>query len=84
VTYQGGQDAGTLEYIDWSITREGQTTKDNLANAGRMGVAGSVLTVGSTVNYAAAGGASYSGRDHVVGVAHFTDGSDQVILDNFV
>ena len=49
VTYQGGQDAGTTEVIDWTVTDD-----NNIDQPYKMGAAGSVLTVGKSYTFTAA------------------------------
>ena len=77
-TYQGGQDAGTCDYIVWTVTDDtGTEHEDTMGEPG-----GSVLTVGTSLTFTQPG--LFAGRNHAVGVATFTDGSSQVILDNFI
>ena len=75
VTYQGGQDAATLTGIQWTITDSSGATETQVwmgTNTGATALAvGAVLTLPGT-----------TARDHVVATAHFSDGTDQVILDN--
>jgi hypothetical protein len=72
LTYQGGPDAGLVEDVTWSI--DGVEQIPIGPEPGR-----SALTVGS----AATGTGSY-GNNHVIAVAHFSDGSAQVILDAYI
>jgi archaeal type IV pilus assembly protein PilA len=75
VTYQGGQDAATCIGIVWTASTEtGSTLSGNV-----MGSTGgsTALVVGTTSTI---GGSP--GRDHVVGTAYFTDGTQQVIYDS--
>jgi flagellin-like protein len=76
VTYQGGQDAGTCERIVWTVTNDaGADSVYTMEHATET-----ILPVGTSYEFTAA----YSGRNHVVGVAEFSDNSQQVILDNFI
>ncbi|MCX6689217.1 MAG: type IV pilin N-terminal domain-containing protein [Methanoregula sp.] len=67
VTFQGGQDAQYVSTITGTIAG---TTKD---------FTGTPPTVGSTVSQTGLPGPN----NHVVYVAHFNDGTDQVILDTY-
>jgi hypothetical protein len=74
-TYMGGQDAASLETIAYTViddTRNGQL--------GFAGTAGTKLAVGTTTQVTGV----FSGQNHAVAVGHFTDGTDQVILDTYV
>ena len=73
VTYNGGQDAPSLNCINWTI---------NSGAVNSMGTCGgtSVLAVGTSTQIT---GAS-SSQDHVVAVGYFLDGSSQVIMDTYV
>jgi archaeal type IV pilus assembly protein PilA len=69
VTFQGGQDAGSLQSICWTV---------NGGNAGLQAsptAATGILQIGSTATITAAS------NSHVIGVATFSDGSQQVIID---
>jgi len=71
ITYQGGEDAASLQSISISI---------NGANAGEMSIpSGSYrnsLAVGTSATFPVTG--TYN---HVVAIGHFTDGTNQVIFD---
>jgi hypothetical protein len=69
-TYAGGPDASDVQSIWWYV---------NGINVGMMsgGNGQTVLPVGIYATYPA----TNPGYDHVVAIAHFTDGSTQVILD---
>ena len=75
VTYEGGQDAGTCTGVQWTIMDLSGSTETQAwmgTNTGATALAvGTVLTLPGT-----------TARDHVVATAHFSDGTDQVILDN--
>ena len=67
-TFQGGQDAGSLQYINWSVN--GAYVVNQGATSGTT-----TLAVGNVTSFAATPNAK------VVGVGWFTDGSQQVIID---
>jgi flagellin-like protein len=70
-TFQGGQDAGTLEQIMFTVNDSAITP------ANTFGKAGEIMPVGSGGSIVA----DAVGKNHIVGVAHFSDGSTQVIVD---
>jgi flagellin-like protein len=72
-TYQGGQDQGSCAYIRWDVTPAGGVKFSTMMTPS----GGSILEVGKSAGISG----SFSGKDHVVGTAHFSDGSDQVIVD---
>ena len=71
VTYHGGQDANSLINLTVSI---------NDSTVGTLGNATGILGVGASGSFTG----TYSGKDHVVGIAEFTDGTAQVILDSTI
>jgi archaeal type IV pilus assembly protein PilA len=75
VTYQGGQDAATCIGIYWTSATEAGTELTTTWMGTSTGT--TALTVGTTSWVGAT-----SGRDHVVGTAYFTDGTQQVIYDS--
>jgi len=86
ITYQGGQDAATLTSVNVTVVSGANTPHTYVKS---ISGSPSSVTVGEsiTVKYSdVSGGAvgEFAGKDHVVAVGHFQDGSDQVILDNFV
>ena len=84
VTYQGGQDAGSFSYGLVSITPSvagAPTWNNGTALAAPQDVLSNI--VGSSVTATGAAG-QYAGKDHVVVTGTFTDGTAQVILDNFL
>jgi flagellin-like protein len=83
VTYQGGQDAGTFSGANVTIT-PGTATVINYDIAAPAGTGWLSPKVGSSTTATAATSGAFSGRDHVVVTATFSDGSQQVILDNFI
>lgn len=74
-TYQGGQDAPSLETIAYTVTDDA-----NAPVIDNVGTTGSKLAVGTSTTIAG----DFSGQNHAVAVGHFSDGSDQVILDTYV
>ena len=78
ITYQGGQDAVSLETLNCTATQDDGT--DITQNVGTVG---SELQVGTSVTLVASG-SHFAGKNHVVAVGHFNDGTDQVILDTYV
>lgn len=82
VTYQGGQDAGTFSGANVTVTPGSATAITYAPTVGTLGQLTS--TVGSTCTVTATTAGGFSSRDHVVVTAWFTDGSQQVILDNFI
>ena len=87
LTYQGGADASTLQYLKITIEPSGgsQVTNTTVASNGSYTsgstAGGDGLDVGAVMRFDDVG---TSGRDHVVVVGHFADGSDQVVLDTYV
>jgi flagellin-like protein len=73
VTYNGGQDAPSLNCINWSV---------NGGTVVPMGTCGgtSILAVGTSQSISGA----TAGQDHVLAVGYFLDGSSQVIMDTYV
>ena len=70
-TFQGGQDAGSVSAIQWSVN--GNVIAD--ANGGLQSRSPLSLNIGNTTQFLASANAK------VIGVATFTDGSKQVIID---
>ena len=85
VTYQGGQDAGTLQGIAFQVDGSNATTYTGGAaslawtngNEIVSSTTGAVLPVGSSATLSAGN----PGKNHVVGIGVFTDGTTQVIVD---
>jgi hypothetical protein len=75
LTYQGGQDASSCVGILWTSDATGAT--DVLM--GSTAASAAQLKVGTTTSIIGS-----PGKDHVVGTAYFTDGTQQVILDTYV
>jgi archaeal type IV pilus assembly protein PilA len=80
VTYQGGQDAGTFSGANVTVTPADGSAPVYAPTVGTLGQL--TKTVGSSCIVTTPG--SFAARDHVVVTAWFTDGSQQVILDNFI
>jgi flagellin-like protein len=70
VTYQGGQDAGVFQYGNLTVTDA----------SGTVQTAPIAQAVGSSATLTG----SFAGKNHVVITGSFTDGTQQVILDNFI
>jgi len=89
VTYQGGPDSNSVVYLRVEVPQEkkyfystdGSTveSKTTVPTPSEVVNAAGAIPVGS--NWKFTGSAE---RDHVVVAAHFSDGSDQVVLDTFV
>ena len=77
ITYQGGKDSGAVETLAGTVT-VGTTATDFTWDP--VMAADTIVPVG-TLGSAAVGSAD---KDHVVVIATFTDGSEQVILDTYV
>jgi FlaG/FlaF family flagellin (archaellin) len=86
ITYQGGQDSGTLHNLSVTINDVVQPGSGvTLSPPNGLGIGlddGSILAVGSSASFTNPG--AYAGRDHIVVTGYFTDSTQQVILDNFV
>jgi len=77
VTYQGGQDADQIRQFTVTVTdSSGKTQTKDMGSAYQT----EQLQIGSKYEFSGA----FSGRDHVVAVGIFSDGSQQVILDTYV
>jgi len=90
VTYQGGQDAGTLGSISFTVDGNNATLNNGAALPagpiiiGTVGGTNAIFPVGNSVLPVGASvlvGASSPGKNHVVGIGSFTDGTTQVIVD---
>jgi flagellin-like protein len=86
ITYQGGQDDPTVQWLNVTVGNLNRNTTI-LSSGGVYPTAitpattGAKPGVGSTYRLI---GAGTSGQDKVVVVGHFTDGTEQVILDSNV
>jgi flagellin-like protein len=75
MTFQGGKDAALVMDLTSKVTPAGNSTSiDHMWSP-------SPPTVGQTDLVYSAN--AFTGRDHVVVVANFTDGSTQVVLDTY-
>jgi len=83
LTYQGGADAATLQYLkitvgsgaaNYTTNAEGSIASSPAEGADRLAV-GAVITINDV---------GTAGRDHVVVTGRFADGADQVVLDTYV
>jgi hypothetical protein len=74
VTYQGGQDAGSLVGMTATVTdSKGQAQTKSIGSEN-----GTIpLNAGEELSFDGA----YAGKDHVVVTGHFSNGQDLVILD---
>jgi flagellin-like protein len=86
ITYQGGQDAGTLlgigftvDGVNVTLSGYGSASTTN-GNEVVSATQGAILPVGQTVTVPAGN----PGKNVVVGVAYFTDGSQQVLVDTTI
>ena len=81
VVYHGGQDAQSFEYGVMTANNDQPTDPDvTYYNGDGSDNATFGNKVGSTVT--ATG--TFTGKNHVIVVGHFTDGSDQVLTDVYV
>lgn len=89
VTYQGGQDAGALSSIAFTVDGSNVTlsvpssngliqVSNSASNSIVPAGSGSTIPVGAAV-YIPAGN---PGKSHIVGIGTFNDGSQQVIVDS--
>ncbi len=69
-TFQGGQDAASLQTINW--------TNGSTLGPVMEGTANTALGVGTTFSFPA------PTNSHIVGVATFSDGTKQVISDTYI
>jgi flagellin-like protein len=77
VTYQGGQDAGICTGVHWTLTSTTGATITDVWMGRNTGT--TPLTVGTSYTLSGT-----PGKDHLIAIAHFTDGSDQVVYDNTI
>lgn len=81
VMFAGGQNAGSVTAINWTVNGAAPATTINgtIVTPGLQDrpTTGGILNVGAKAVLAA----SNSGKDRVIGVAVFSDGSKLVILD---
>jgi len=83
-TYHGGQDATSLQTIHWTVDgADAVGVSGTTLTAGVEGTAGATLSVGSVATFTAntVGANAINGKNHIIGVGHFSDGSDQVLTD---
>jgi archaeal type IV pilus assembly protein PilA len=73
VTFQGGQDAAGTQTICWTVDGADKGMQQS-------STAGASLPIGNSISIPA----SNPGKNHVIGVATFIDGSQQVIIDTTV
>jgi len=84
VTFAGGQNAGSVVGINWTVNGAAPATTigGTSVTAGLQDrpASGGILNVGANAVLSA----SNSGKDRVIGVAVFSDGSKLVILDKTI
>jgi len=78
VTYQGGQDSATLKKVKWTLSPETGSSSSIIMSAPLVNSALKVGTTKMVLN------PNFGSRTHIVATASFSDGSDQVILDNTI
>ena len=81
VTFAGGQNAGSVAEINWTVGGTPATIYIN-GTSNTNGIqdrpsSGGILSIGSNALISA----SNPGKDRVIGVVVFTDGSKQIIID---
>ena len=91
LTYHGGADASTLNYLKITLKDDANTetyyraptASATFETASALGAFNETaqLPVGATIKFPTVG---TSNRDHVVVVGHYMDGSDHVALDTYV
>jgi len=86
VTYQGGQDAQSFSFGIVTVTDDDNADCAYYSNATDTGEAIGVLgtNVGSFITAGEVGTTKFSLKNHVVVVGHFTDSTEQVIIDTYV
>jgi flagellin-like protein len=72
-TYQGGQDSSSVSFVGCGVIPQGSTAQ-----------AVNVWMVNPTVGMQITNNNATAGRDHVLVVATFTDGTQQIIADNYL
>jgi flagellin-like protein len=77
VSYHGGQDAGTCIGVRWIVTDSSGNTYGYDMSVPRVS---SRLQVGTGYTFTG----SFTGKDHVVATAYFSDGSEQVVVDYII
>ena len=87
ITYQGGQDAGTLGTVCFQVDGSNSSVLAPYSSQISLGsgtaanciypASGSTIPIGTSVTIAAGS----PGKNHVVAIGGFTDGSNQVIVD---
>ncbi|QYZ78665.1 type IV pilin [Methanofollis formosanus] len=86
ITYKGGADHQLIEWL--SVTAPNGTIYYTTSKKGTLSASSSGATgplVGSSmVLMRESSDGDWSGKNHVVVTGHFTDGSEQVVLDTFV
>jgi hypothetical protein len=78
VTYQGGADADKVQGMNVTIINSSGLVWTKMA--GRTDPTFDLLPVGANVSFSG----EFSGNDHAIATAHFTDGSNQILLDKTI
>ena len=83
VTYNGGQDAATLQMIQWTVNGVNPAAATGGMNStGAMyNTPAAAYVPGSIVPVGASGKIPATSNAHIVAVGMFADGSNQVLLD---
>ena len=86
VTYQGGQDAGSLTGIAFTVDGANVTPSISTAADALTTLQGTMVVAKTSGNSLPVGASMYlnagnPGKNHIVGVGTFNDGSTQVIVD---
>jgi flagellin-like protein len=84
VTYQGGQDAGSFSYGTATVTPGSGSTATSLVYSNATATSAAVLssTVGNTLTITCTG--NFAGKDQVIVVGTFSDGTNQVLIDTYL
>ncbi len=76
IIYQGGQDSAGLQTI--------AITVNDTCVGNTLGVAGTTLSIGNSTTITQSSCTDNPGNNHVVGVGTWSDGTNQVIIDQTV
>jgi flagellin-like protein len=82
ILYHGGPDAGSLQYARVNVTESGGGTPTYRNATDASNILGK--DIGSMMEVTASSSGGFTNKDHVVIVAHFTNGQEQVALDTFI
>jgi len=90
LTYHGGADAATLDYLKVTVTENGESPVVTFiySSDGKTALTTNDMSGKTTSDFPVGASVSLSGgsdkQDHVVVTGHFKDGSDHVVLDTYV